>query len=114
MAVQVTNCVLKGRKLVIYTSSAAWASQLRFYSSALLTRINSQSAESIELIQFKIFQPEGLLQDLKKPRKALLPSSSNISLILKNITDSPDSKLKESLIKLNKKQKQLHTTGGRG
>lgn len=115
LAMHTKDCVIKGRKLVIFTTSAAWASQLRFYSSALLTKINSYSTETIELIQFKIHQPEGHPQVVNKPRKkAQIPSSGNISLIYKNIIDSPDSKLKESLIKLNNKHKQLHKAGGRG
>ena len=106
--------MLKGRKLVIYTNSAAWASQLRFYSPALLPIINSQTAESIELIQFRILQPDASIHAQKKPRVALLPSANNVGLIHKNIINTPDSKLKESLFKLNNRLKQLHKTGDRG
>ena len=108
LAKQATDCMLKGRKLVIYTNSAAWASQLRFYSPALLPIINAQTSESIELIQFRILQPDTSIHVQKKLRAALLPSANNVSLIHKNIINTPDSKLKESLFRLNNKLKQLH------
>jgi hypothetical protein len=100
LALHVLHCVKNGKKLLIYTDSAAWASQLRFYKSPILTAIATANGQAVENFQVRIFseevnpQKEGL-------KKANIPSVENIALIQNHGETIDDEELKQSLRKLS-------------
>lgn len=100
LAKEVKCCFIKNRKLLLYTESAAWASQLRFYSQVLEESTRSKCGETIEATKVKITKV------IKAPNietlKPKIPSSENIGLIKENIENAADSPLKSSLLRLSK------------
>lgn len=105
LANQAKDCVVKDTKLLIFTDSAAWASQLRFYSQAIRTAVNSKCSENIDNIQLKVLDPETSINQSKPSLN--IPSLENIELIRSNQLDAPDSKLKRALLNLSQTLKKL-------
>lgn len=106
LAKQVRHCLIKDKKLLVYTDSAAWASQLRFYNKAILASIVTLSREPIETMQIKIMteQAGGTQQP---QRKANLPSSQTIEIIRTDSINISDNQLKLALQRLSSTLKRL-------
>ncbi len=96
----VFHCVKNDKKLLIYTDSAAWASQIRFYNNDLLTAIASTDEPAAESLQIRIladrFDPEK--KSIEKPH---VPSPENILLIRNHSENIADEELKRALQKLS-------------
>ena len=97
-------CVLENRKLLIYSQSAAWASQLRFYSPAMLAAVNAKTDVSVELIQVRILQQHPV-QLITEPKK--IPAPETIESIQDRLISLPESKLKQSLLSLSETLRKL-------
>jgi hypothetical protein len=105
LANQAKDCVVKDAKLLIFTASAAMASQIRFYSQAILIAVNSECDQRIEKIQLKILDP---IPNIKQESPRLnIPSPENIELIRVNQLDAPDSDLKRAFLNLSQTLKKL-------
>lgn len=99
LAKQARHCLIKDQKLLIYTESAAWASQLRFYNSAILAAIAPLTKASIEKMQVKIIaERTGLISG--SIRKANLPSVEKLAIIRQNSLNIADDHLKLALLRL--------------
>jgi hypothetical protein len=94
------HCIISNKKLLIYTDSAAWASQLRFYNKAILAAIAPITKETVEIMQIKLLT-EQATADLKTGRKANLPSLEKINLIREHGLMISDEQLKRALLKLS-------------
>jgi len=100
LAKQVRHCLIRDKKLLIYTDSAAWASQLRFYNSAILAAIESLTRSPVEILQIKIIGGQtGLI--LGPKRKAKLPSVEKIESIRNDSLTVSDDQLRLALLKLS-------------
>ncbi len=100
LAKQVRYCLIKEKNLLIYTDSAAWASQLRFYNNAILAAIAPFTRTSIESMQVKIIAEQtGLV--LRSHRKANLPSEEKIAVIRNDSLNITDDQLKLALLRLS-------------
>ncbi len=100
LAKQARHCLIKDKKLLIYTDSAAWASQLRFYNGAILAAIAPLTRTSIETMQVKIIvERTGLI--LRSIRKANIPSVEKIAIIRNNGLNITDGQLKLALLRLS-------------
>lgn len=109
LAQHVHSCVISDRKLLVYTGSAVWASQLRFYSRIIQEITRSQSGEFIEVTQVRIIAPTGApRQEILKP---IMPSPKNIESIRDNIKNIPDSQLKEALFRLSETLEKRYKAG---
>ena len=106
LAKQTKHCIIKDQKLLIYTDSAIWASQLRFYNSALLASIQGLVRSPIEAMQIKIISRLSGLTETST-RKANLPSQEGIDLIRKHSQSISDDKLSSALLKLSTTLKRL-------
>lgn len=100
LAQHVLHCVKNDKKLLIYTDSAAWASQIRFYQNAILTAIAAMNAPPAEIMQIRI------LKDQFKPQKSpaekpQTPSPENILLIQNQSENVADRELQRALQKLS-------------
>lgn len=97
MAKHATHCVISGARLLIYTSSAAWASQIRFFQVAILNKLHECGQQKITHIQVKIlFQPKGT----EKGRSVRLPSAKTVQNLLGSVDQTSDDELDRSLTKL--------------
>lgn len=95
LAQQVHYCVVKESKLLIYTDSAIWASQLRFYQAVMLAAITSVTSVQIKII----VQPVNVIEPPK--RKARLPSPEKIAQLQQDSLNIADESLRLSLLKLS-------------
>lgn len=93
------HCVIHGKKLLIYTATAAWASQLRFYHSAILAAIAPATREAVSMIQIKI--EAGALKATPPQRKPIIPSAEKIEQLHQQGLAVSDQQLKISLLKLS-------------
>ncbi len=101
------HCVINGKKLLVYTDTAAWASQLRFYNSAILAAIAPVTRESVSIMQIKI-RMEPPLTERKQgvgaslpSRKANIPSAEKIEFIHNHSLTVSDEQLKQALLRLS-------------
>ena len=106
LAKQARHCLLKDKKLLVYTDSAAWASQLRFYNSAILAAIAPLTATPVQSLQIRIIAGQtGLVAGSK--RKANIPSVEKIELIRNHSLTVEDQQLSSALLKLSATLKRL-------
>src|SRR5664279_5176383 len=74
------HCVINGNKLLLYTDTAAWASQLRFYNSAILAIIAPVTRESVSIMQIKV-RVETLTATSLPERTPIIPSAEKIAFL---------------------------------
>jgi hypothetical protein len=100
LAKQVLHSLIRDKKLLIYTDSAAWASQLRFYKSAILAATVTLTKAPIETLQIKIIVGQtGLV--LGAERKAKIPSIEKIEIIRNDSLMVSDDRLRSALLRLS-------------
>jgi Dna[CI] antecedent, DciA len=100
LAKQVRHCLIKDKKLLIYTDSAVWASQLRFYKSAILASTLPLTRSPVEMLQIKIIAGQtGLI--LESKRKAKIPSAEKIEVIRNHGLTVSDNQLRLALLRLS-------------
>jgi Dna[CI] antecedent, DciA len=94
------HCVVNGKKLLIYTDTAAWASQLRFYNSAVLAAIAPVTRESVSIMQIKV-RMEASATAFQPGRTPNIPSAEKIELIHNHSLTVSDEQLKRALQRLS-------------
>lgn len=62
----VHHCIVRGQSLILYTDSAVWASQLRFYSKALLSGMSSWCHHPLEQLQVKLITDQEIFSKTEK------------------------------------------------
>ena len=108
LAKQVRHCLVRDQKLLIYTDSAVWASQLRFYNKAILGTIAPLTRTPVETLQIKIIANQsGLI--LGPTRRAKVPSLEKIKFIRNHSQCVPDNQLRLALLKLSTTLEKLST-----
>ena len=100
LAKQARHCLIRDKKLLIYTDSAAWASQLRFYNSAILAAVVPLTRTPVEIMQIKIIAGQTEL-NLGPKRKAKIPSVEKIEVIRNHSLTVSDNQLRLALLKLS-------------
>lgn len=100
LAQHVLHCVKNDKNLLIYTDSAAWASQIRFYKNAILTAVATMNGSEAENMQIRILkdQFEPKQRTVEKPQ---IPSPENILLIQNQSENVADKELQRALQKLS-------------
>ncbi len=94
-------CVLTNKKISLYTDSAIWSSQLRFYHQTILQSLLSTHNGVIETLQIKVIPQVIETKPVQKEPKKI-PSTKNINLILDQAEHQNDEKLRNSLLRLGK------------
>jgi hypothetical protein len=101
------HCVLKNKKLLLYTDSASWASQLRFYGKAIQSVFEPEASIPFE-VQVKVIEiPTNALAD--PSRKTNTPSQTVADEINKYSHRITDPQLKNALSKLSDTLSRLNT-----
>ncbi len=99
MAEHTLHCVLNDARLLIYTHSAVWASQIRFYQDDILTKLQADAQLKIARIHVKILH--GVVEPVAdKPLR--LPGFKTVQAILGGIDDTSDDVLDLALANLAK------------
>jgi hypothetical protein len=104
LAKHALHCVINNKKLHVYTESANWAFQLRFYGNAMLEAISSNAATPVTEIQIKI---NNMPTALTPANKAVLPSMDVVHEIHNQGLRTADPELKQALIKLSSTLQKL-------
>ncbi len=98
IADHVQHCVSSGKRLLIYTEAASWASQIRFYHANILNKIAESGQKNIISLQVRIV-PQ--LSQQASPRTARLPSKENIEMLRNQLKDDENGDvLKQALSRL--------------
>jgi len=106
LAKQARHCLIRDKKLLIYTDSAVWASQLRFYKSVILAAIMPLTRTPVEILQIKIIAAQtGII--LGTRRKAKIPSVEKIEYIRSHSLAFSDNQLQLALLKLSSTLERL-------
>lgn len=89
-------CVISNRKILIYTDKAVWASQLRFYNTAICEAVTSRSKYAdIEQVQIRILaSTSGTTSKLRLPK---IPSRETALYIRQGISGKNDDPLSDAL-----------------
>lgn len=99
LASHVLHCVANEKKLLLYTDSAAWASQLRFLQQDILQAAGNAQAHPFEKLQIRILTNQ-LSGNPRTERKANLPSTERIMLLNNQANALGDSQLQQALQRL--------------
>ncbi len=90
-------CVISSKKIILYTDSATWSSQLRFYTKKLLQVVRASDYGNYEEVKIKIIPK---IMEREDPQSIELPSAENINFIFNQAENQTDEKLKKALLKL--------------
>jgi len=93
---QVIN--IRGKALILQTESAAWASQLRFYTPAMLSTLPHHHSNHLQEIHIRIKPLSAKKEDGTRCNLAISSQSATLITGLAEIT--PHRKLQESLLRL--------------
>lgn len=91
------HCVFSDNKISLYTDSATWSSQLRFYRQAILQAASNSNQGVFETLKIKIIPK---INKLENKNLAKTPSSENIDYILDQAESQSDEKLQSALLNL--------------
>jgi len=97
LSIHVLYCVASEKKLSLYTDSAVWSSQLRFYHRTILQTVSEDNLGYFETVQFKIIPQTN---EIEKKNKKNFPSIENIDFIINSAEEQDDKNLKNALNKL--------------
>lgn len=79
LAEHAAHCVASGSLLLLYSDSASWASQIRFFNRGILDSLHTAGRQRIVRLQVRIVPP--VAEQVRPQRQARLPSEGNIGLI---------------------------------
>jgi len=85
IAEHATHCVINGTRLIIYTHSAVWASQIRFFHEVILNNIRASGQGKIVKVQIKILPPD--IKRTVRGKSARLPSADTVKSMLGQVDD---------------------------
>ena len=97
LARHVLYCTVSDKKISLYTDSAVWTSQLRFYQQAILQAATNSQQGSFEIFQAKIIPP---IKETVVKNKTITPSKESIDQLLNQAEHQADDELKNALLKL--------------
>lgn len=103
---RVADCVLSGRKLLVYAYSANWASQVRFHHASILEAVNAAACEPIDAVVTRIQQP--VEEHRTTTLKARLPSAGHIEEIRAAARNIADETLRQAVERLGATLKRAY------
>lgn len=100
LANHVCHCLINKQTLLVYTDSALWASQLRFYHAAMLGGVAGFTEGAVAKIQIRLMtQTTGVAAS--KISKANIPCPAALEIMKQQIGHVQDKTLQDSLQRLN-------------
>lgn len=100
LANHVLHCVVNEKKLLLYTDSAVWASQLRFLKQEILQAASKVQQAPLEKLHIRILADQ-INESPRTGRKANLPSEEKIAMIREQANNTQDSQLEQALQRLS-------------
>lgn len=100
LAAQARHCLVRDQKLLVYTDSPVWATQLRFYQGVLLQAATTLLRSPIEQVHIKLISRQtGLVIGVQ--RQAKIPSMASIMRIRNDSLTVADAELGQALHRLS-------------
>lgn len=93
------HCVVSDTRLIIYTDSAVWASQIRFFHELILNKIQGSGQRKITNVQIKVIPP---VNPLNRVRQISLPGEETVRALLGQVDDKSNDALDRAMAKLAK------------
>lgn len=103
------SCVASDNKVSVYTDSAIWSSQLRFYHQTMLQALHSSNQGYFESLQIKVM-PETITIKRKNYQPKITPSAESIENIIDLAESQSDEELKKALLRLGNVFKKTSQT----
>jgi hypothetical protein len=100
LANHVLHCVVNEEKLLLYTDSAVWASQLRFLKQEILQAASKVQQAPLDKLHIRILADQ-INESPRTGRKANLPSEEKIAMIREQANNIQDSQLEQALQRLS-------------
>lgn len=97
------HCVLSNTRLLVYTDSAVWASQIRFFNREIVNGLSTNGRQTIGSVQVKILLTQASSTSQRNMR---LPSAATIDGILGRVDDKRNDVLDIALAKLGRTLKK--------
>jgi len=91
------HCVISASRLIVYTDSSAWASQIRFFQQAILNKLQESGQQKIVKVHVKLYSP---LPEFKASPAARLPSAETVQALLRQVDENSEDVLNRALAKL--------------
>jgi len=91
------HCLISDDRLLIYTDSAGWASQIRFFSVGILNKIRQSGQKNVSSLQVKILPPTTIPTQLRKTQK---PSAETVGQLAAYVNAKDSDELNHALTKL--------------
>lgn len=110
LAKHACHCLISNGTLLVYTDSAIWASQLRFYNQTILANVVSVTHEAVQKMQIKVMtqntgvHPPSVVQ-------VNIPTLATIDMMQKQTACVSDKSLQQSLLRLNATLRRLADAG---
>lgn len=100
LANHVLHCVVNEGKLVLYTDSAAWASQLRFLKQEILQTARNAQKAPLDKLQVRVLADQ-IHHPPRTVKEANLPSREKIVMMKIQANAIQDSQLQQALQRLS-------------
>lgn len=97
------HCVLSNTRLLVYTDSAVWASQIRFFNQEIVNNLQANGWQNIRGVQVKLILSA---KHGTSKRIVYLPSAETVNGILGQVDDNSDDVLELALAKLGRTLKK--------
>lgn len=92
------DCLTKGEKLILFTDSPAWATQIRFYQPAILGRLKRCGNSRFKQIHIRVFLVSA--KTSAPPKTPRPPSQETLKQLKHSAQGAPSQELKKSLQQL--------------
>jgi hypothetical protein len=97
IAAQIVHTLVSGSRLLVYTHSANWASQIRFNDRVILNKLQSSGQQKIIKLQVKLLMPDSISDSKRHPR---LPSAHTVDSVFGNISTHDEDPLAQAMTRL--------------
>lgn len=99
IAAQIVHALVSGSRLLVYTHSANWASQIRFNDRVILNKLQSSGQQKIIKLQVKLLMADSIIHSKRHPR---LPSAQTVDSVFSNISANQEDSLAQAMIRLGR------------
>lgn len=93
------HCVVSDTRVIIYTDSAVWASQIRFFHGVILNKIQDSGQRKITNVQIKVLPP---VNPLNRVRQVRMPAAETVQALLGQVDEGSNDALDRAMAKLAK------------
>lgn len=99
IAAHALHCVASGKRLLIYTASASWASQIRFFQQVILNKLRESGQRNISGLQVKVLPQSAKSKSTRYPVR---PAPQTVSAVFAPFDSAGNDELTQALSRLGK------------